>query len=295
MGNVTLSRITPVVILFLAFATSCPPPEADLGTARMEIKQAMLDYYEGMKAKSFSGVMKWFADEPDVILISPIAGEEMHGVDEIGEYMKKYFDDESFKFYNYTIRDQIVNVAPSCRVAWFSQIIDEEFELLGEIISVNNVRWTGVMKKSGEEWRFIQCHYSMAMANAQTVRADIEAVNAALSGAVQAGDAAAAAAFYTENAILMPPGGPRVFGRDSAQAAWTGLLNSGLKELTLSTVELMGSGNTICEIGEYASRFEPRGRRAYTEEGKYHVVWKRNSAGEWKIHIDIWNTNAPAR
>ena len=293
MGNALLSRITLVAVLLSLLATGCPPPEADLGTARMEVKQAMIDYYESMKTKDLDGVMKWISDEPDVIFMSPIEGEEMRGWSEIRSYMKRYFDDESFKFYDYTIRNQIINVAPSCRVAWFSQTLDEEFELLGEVINVDNVRWTGIMKKAEDEWRFIQCHFSMAMVNAATVRAEIEAVNAQIAGAVQEGNAAAVSAFYTENAVLMPPGGPRVFGRDNAEATWTAMISSGLKELTLSTVEVMGSGNTICEIGEYVIRMEPRGRRAYSEEGKYHMVWRRNSAGAWRIHVDIWNKNNP--
>ena len=152
------------------------------------------------------------------------------------------------------------------------------------------------MQKRENNWKFTQVHISMGIASPTSARAEIEAVNAQLAGAVQEGNAAAAAAVYTENAILMPPNSPRIFGRDSAEAAWASLLSSGLKESTLSTVEVMGSGDTICEIGEYVFLFEPGGgRRAYTEEGKYHVVWKLNSAGEWKIHVDIWNSNLPAR
>ena len=33
------------------------------------------------------------------------------------------------------------------------------------------------------------------------------------------------------------------------------------------------------------------GAAATTDVGKYVVVWK-NDAGTWKLHIDIWNTNA---
>ena len=33
--------------------------------------------------------------------------------------------------------------------------------------------------------------------------------------------------------------------------------------------------------------------QSVTDIGKYLVVWKREG-GAWRLHIDIWNTNAPA-
>jgi ketosteroid isomerase-like protein len=49
-------------------------------------------------------------------------------------------------------------------------------------------------------------------------------------------------------------------------------------------------GDTALEVETYALIGEG-GKTLDT--GKYVVVWKRQG-GQWKIHRDIWNTNAPA-
>ena len=37
---------------------------------------------------------------------------------------------------------------------------------------------------------------------------------------------------------------------------------------------------------------QPAGGEPVTDIGKYVVIWKRQG-DDWKLHIDIWNTNSP--
>ena len=57
--------------------------------------------------------------------------------------------------------------------------------------------------------------------------ADIKAQNAAFEEAFNAGDSAAVAALYTEDAIALPPGGPMVEGRAAIQEMWQGAMDGG--------------------------------------------------------------------
>ncbi len=56
----------------------------------------------------------------------------------------------------------------------------------------------------------------------------------------------------------------------------------------------MPSWNLAVEVGQYTLTIQPEGAPVITDVGKYVVVWK-NDEGTWKLHIDIFNTNAHAQ
>jgi uncharacterized protein (TIGR02246 family) len=105
------------------------------------------------------------------------------------------------------------------------------------------------------------------------------------------GDAAAVAQLYTPTATALPPGGDIAKGRDAIQALWAGAIKGGLKNVTLTAVEVEPLGRLAArEIGRF-SYDEPGQNGAVTKvEGKYVVVWKKLS-GAWKLDTDIWNMN----
>ena len=61
----------------------------------------------------------------------------------------------------------------------------------------------------------------------------------------------------------------------------------GITGVTLKTVDLEADGNMAYELGSYVLT----GNSGQLDEGKYVVVWKRESDGAWKWHRDIWNSN----
>ncbi len=125
------------------------------------------------------------------------------------------------------------------------------------------------------------------------VRNAIEEGSAKWTEAYNRGDAAGVAALYTEDAKAMPPNGEMVNGRRGIQDLWNGLMQMGVKDVKLNTVDVGGSGNTAYEIGNYSLTIQPEGQAAMTDSGKYVVVWKRQADGTWKLHVDIWNSNMP--
>jgi uncharacterized protein (TIGR02246 family) len=121
-------------------------------------------------------------------------------------------------------------------------------------------------------------------------RADIERANADLGAALAAGNAAGVAALYTDGARLLPPNHAPVDGRDAIEKFWQGVIDSGVKALTLKTAEVESFGETAVESGS-ATLYSPVG--TVLEHGKYLVVWKR-IGGRWRLHRDCWNSNDPA-
>jgi uncharacterized protein (TIGR02246 family) len=124
---------------------------------------------------------------------------------------------------------------------------------------------------------------------AEDVRAAIEANSKAFMAAVARGDAAAIAALYTATAQVLPPGGQPAQGRDAIQNAFQGMIDTGARDLTLSTLEVEAHGDTAHEVGAWALRGKDG---TAVDNGKYVVIWKKEG-GQWRLHRDIWNSSVP--
>ncbi len=128
------------------------------------------------------------------------------------------------------------------------------------------------------------------MTTATDVRAEIETANKGFITAFSQGDAAALAELYTTDGQLLPPNSDFVTGHDAIKTFWQGVMDMGIKEATLETVEAEARGDSATEIGKYTMLVEG-GQVA--DSGKYIVTWK-NEQGTWKLHRDIWNSSQPA-
>ena len=131
-----------------------------------------------------------------------------------------------------------------------------------------------------------------AIAAAEDVRPAIEAANRKWEAAVIRGDGPGVATLYTADGELLPYQSDFVSGREAIGKFWQAAINSGIKGVSLTTVEVEGHGNTAHEVGTY----ELRGADGKPiDHGKYIVIWK-NVAGSWKLHRDIWTSSvAPAK
>jgi uncharacterized protein (TIGR02246 family) len=121
------------------------------------------------------------------------------------------------------------------------------------------------------------------------IRTDIQTCNKTFMDAFARGDAAAMAALYTGGGRLLPPNSDVVAGRDAIRDFWKGVMDLGLTEATLETVEVERTGDTALEVGQYTLR-GANGQVADT--GKYMVAWKAEG-GSWRLHRDIWNSSRP--
>jgi uncharacterized protein (TIGR02246 family) len=126
---------------------------------------------------------------------------------------------------------------------------------------------------------------------ADATRDGIIATNTQFSAAVSKGDAAAVAALYTTDALLMPAGSDNLKGAAAIQKFWQGALGSGVGAAKLTTVEVFGRGANATEVGEY-ELMDKAGKSL--DHGKYIVIWRRED-GKWKLHRDMFSTNVPPK
>lgn len=121
----------------------------------------------------------------------------------------------------------------------------------------------------------------------------IRQVADAYTAAMLAGDAAAAAALYRDDAIEMPPGVPPIQGRAAIEQYFRGMFGGcRFTEFALSHAELRASGDVAFAAGTSRATVTPNGGPSVTEAGKYLVVLKR-TGGAWKVAYSIHNSDVP--
>ncbi len=125
---------------------------------------------------------------------------------------------------------------------------------------------------------------------AQPAANEIENANQQFVEAINKADAAMIGRIYTERAIVLPPKADMVEGRQAIENYWRGVMAAGLRNLSLTTVQVDEYGSDAArEIGRF--RVEPPDQMS-TVEGKYVVIW-RKSGGRWQHDSDIWNFTEP--
>lgn len=140
---------------------------------------------------------------------------------------------------------------------------------------------------------FAGCVLAGAMAGqvqAQSAKAEIEALNTEFETAFNGKDAAALAELYTEDAAIFPPDAPRIDGNEGIVDYWRGAIEAGVTDLTLNTAEVEDSGSFVYEVGSFSLKAPGQNGASTDVEGQYVVIWTKDEGGKWRLHRDIWNT-----
>jgi uncharacterized protein (TIGR02246 family) len=108
--------------------------------------------------------------------------------------------------------------------------------------------------------------------------------------AFNAHNADALASLYTEDAVLLPPNEPAVFGRDAIRATNKELLAQEGIGMELEDLEI----NIVGDLGYKAGRYRMYSKDGgLLDRGKYIEIWKKTD-GTWLIHRDMWNSSVAA-
>jgi len=122
---------------------------------------------------------------------------------------------------------------------------------------------------------------------ADSIRSKIEAANKSFEAAVSRSDGPGVAALYTANAQLLPAQSDFVTGTQAIGQFWQTAFDSGMKGVSLVTMEVEKHADTAYEVGE----LEILGAEGNVlDRAKYIVIWKKEG-GSWKLHRDIWTTS----
>ena len=124
---------------------------------------------------------------------------------------------------------------------------------------------------------------------------ELRTLDAKLAQAVDAKDAAAIAAFYAEDAILMPAAEPVVTGKAAITQEWKHILEipAFQNESKLGGVEVASAGDLAYTYGSYRSQLMGEGGKLAMEPGKWLTIWKKQPDGSWRIAVETYNTDIP--
>ena len=123
----------------------------------------------------------------------------------------------------------------------------------------------------------------------------IDKVREAHVAALNAGDAAAWVAQFTDDGVQMPPNAPANVGKPMV-ASWSHVLLSQFRtEFALYVDEIRVVGEWAFERGRYTISLSPTaGGTPMQDAGKYMTVYERKRADAWRMARDIWNSSHPA-
>jgi ketosteroid isomerase-like protein len=120
---------------------------------------------------------------------------------------------------------------------------------------------------------------------------NIQDNNDAFTAALAAGDAAAVAAVYSDNARLLAPGSELLTGTGAIAGFWNAGIAAGIRGAELTTLTVEERDDLAIEVGRYTLRIQPAGADSVTDTGKYVVVHRRNGSGDWRWDLDIFNSD----
>ncbi len=133
---------------------------------------------------------------------------------------------------------------------------------------------------------------------------DHSAEAAAISKADSEWDQASAAksaerwlSYYTDDAIMMPPGENVCKDKASREASIKNMFAIPGMSLRFqdTKVEVSRMGDLGYAAGVYQWTSKDAKGKDYHETGKYCETWKKQSDGNWKCIVDIWNADAPSK
>jgi uncharacterized protein (TIGR02246 family) len=122
----------------------------------------------------------------------------------------------------------------------------------------------------------------------------IEVVRDAHVAALNAGDARAWVAQFTDDAVQMPPNTPANVGTAKI-ASWSqAFLDQFHVRFALAVDEVRVSGEWAFERGTYTIGLTAKaGGPSMQDIGKYLTVYQRKPGNSWRMARDIWNSNSP--
>lgn len=122
------------------------------------------------------------------------------------------------------------------------------------------------------------------------MRPVIEALNREFTNAHVISDSAAMVDIFTKDARVLGPNADPVIGRAAIEVLTAQYLTFGITEFSETTVAFYGNEDLLIDEGTYVMVY---GKENTRDAGKYVNIWMKED-GVWRIHSNMWNSNAPA-
>lgn len=130
----------------------------------------------------------------------------------------------------------------------------------------------------------------MAAEKERLLRRDAEWARAASEGR----DVERILSFWTDDAVVLPPGLPPVVGKDALRQYVEGSMQIPGFRITWESKDatLSPDGQLAYLFSRNAVTMNSTDGTPVTTEGRAVTIWRREPDGEWRCAVDIWNAEA---
>jgi ketosteroid isomerase-like protein len=100
-------------------------------------------------------------------------------------------------------------------------------------------------------------------------------------------------AYYSEEAIVLPPNATSAATKETIRSVWKDLLSAPGLVITWkpTKVRLVSSNEMAWVSGTYQLTMNDPGGKPVNDRGKYLEVWEKQPDGNWKCAADMWNSD----
>ncbi len=132
--------------------------------------------------------------------------------------------------------------------------------------------------------------------NTQPVEQKLRDLDGQWSKAAAAKDLEQTVAYYSDDAVVLPPNGPSATTKGAIRKLWQDLLASPGFAFSWkpARVEASKSGDMAHVSGTYEFSINDATGKPFNDRGKYLEVWKKQADGNWKCAADMWNSDLTA-
>ena len=132
--------------------------------------------------------------------------------------------------------------------------------------------------------------------NTQLMERVLRDLDGQWSKAAAAKDLEQTVAYYSDDAVVLPPNTASAMTKEAIRHTWKDLLASPGLVITRkpTRVELAKSGDMAWLSGTYELTMNDAAGSPINDHGKYLEVWEKQPDGNWKCRADMWNSDLPA-
>jgi ketosteroid isomerase-like protein len=130
----------------------------------------------------------------------------------------------------------------------------------------------------------------------QSVEQLLRDLDAQWAKAAAAKDVEQTIAYYSDDAIVLPPNATTAATKEAIRNAWKDMLASPGFVITWKPirVQLAKSGDMGWVSGTYELTMNDASGKPINDRGKYLEVWEKQTDGNWKCRADMWNSDLAA-
>ena len=124
-----------------------------------EVQSTIEQFFHAMNTQNITLMQQLIPKSEKTVHIGTDDGEVWKGWQVLNDATFEQF--KALEYYKADIQDLTINVSDSGNTAWYFHRLDAEIKSNGEIIRLEEARFTGVVKKQNGRWVMAQTHVSV--------------------------------------------------------------------------------------------------------------------------------------